>query len=136
IVEPVEDQLFLAGTLEKISFSDKIVYPRTEAINYFKKVDSLSMDDSVRADVNSKIGDVYVWQGIPERSLMFYKKSIDLGTSNDNTRMKFIDVCSLTYQLSDALEQLDTLNNRHEINFDNQLLMAKYCIHAGRFADA
>jgi tetratricopeptide (TPR) repeat protein len=38
--------------------------------------------------------------------------------------------------LSDALEQLDTLNNRHEINFDNQVLMAKYCIHSGRFADA
>jgi len=136
IVEPVEDQLVLPGTLEKVSFSDKIVYPRTEAINYFKKLDSLSMDDTVRADINSKIGDLYVWQGIPERSLTFYKKSIDLGTLNDNTRMKFIDVCSLTYQLSDALEQLDTLNNRHEIDFDNQLLMAKYCIHAGRFADA
>jgi len=28
------------------------------------------------------------------------------------------------------------LNNRHEINFPKQVLMAKYCIHAGRFADA
>jgi tetratricopeptide (TPR) repeat protein/uncharacterized caspase-like protein len=136
IVEPVIDQQFVAGTGEEIKFSDNIIYPRTEAIDYFKRVDSLLQDDSARADVNSKIGDLYVWQAIPERSLPYYRKSIVLGTGNDNTRMKFIDVCSSTYYLSDALEQLDTLNNRHEINFANQVLMAKYCIHAGRFSDA
>ncbi|TMI97802.1 MAG: hypothetical protein E6H06_00785 [Bacteroidetes bacterium] len=136
IVEPMPRQELLPGTFEKVNFSNLIMYPRTEAINYFKTVDSLSQDDSIRADINGKIGDLYVWQGIPERSLPYYKRSIDLGTGNANTRMRFIEVCSITYHLSDALEQLDTLNNRHEINFDKQVLMAKYCIHSGRFSDA
>lgn len=136
IVEHSMTTEFLPGTHEQVNFSDLITYPRTEAITYFKKIDSLLQDDSARADINSKIGDLYVWQGIPERSLPYYKKSIDLGTENANTRMKFVDVCSLTYHLSDALEQLDTLNNRHQINFPKQVLMAKYCIHAGRFSDA
>jgi tetratricopeptide (TPR) repeat protein len=126
----------LPGTMESIIFSDVITYPRTEAINYLRKVDSLIQDDSARADVNSKIGDLYVWQGIPERSLPYYKRSIDLGTANANSRMKFIEVCDLTYHLSDALEQLDTLYDRHQINFSKQVLLAKYCIHSGRFADA
>jgi tetratricopeptide (TPR) repeat protein len=77
-----------------------------------------------------------VWQGIPERAVPFYKKSVNLGTGNANSRMKFVDVSDLTYHLSDALAQLDTLNNSGEINFSHQVLMAKYCIHAGRFADA
>ena len=136
IVQHYELRVFLPGIIEMVNFSDFITYPRTEGITYLKKADSLLQDDTIKADINYKIGDLYVWQGIPERSLLYYKRSVDYGGSNANARIKYIDVCSLTYHLSDALEQLDTLYNRHEINFPKQVLMAKYCIHSGRFPDA
>ena len=136
IVQHSDEQLSLPGTLERVVLSDFITYPRTESIDYFKKTDSLLQDDTLRADINYKIGELYTWQGIPERSLPYYQKSVDLVPANANARLKLIDVCALTYHLSDALQQLDSLYARHEINFPKQVLMAKYCIHSGRFNDA
>ena len=136
IIQHFQGQVYLPGILEAVNFSDLITYPRTEGIAYLQKADSLLQEDTIKADINFKIGDLYVWQGIPERSLSYYKKSVDYGPGNANARLKFIDICSLTDHLSDALEQLDSLYNRHEINFSKQVLMAKYCIHSGRFPDA
>jgi tetratricopeptide (TPR) repeat protein len=79
---------------------------------------------------------MYTWQGLPERSLVYYKKSVDLKPADANTREKLIESYSMVYYLKDALDQLDSLHQRKEINFPMQLLMAKYCIHSGRFTDA
>ena len=49
---------------------------------------------------------------------------------------KLIHAYTFSFNLKDALVQLDSLYRRNEINFTNQLQMAEYCIHAGRFADA
>jgi Tfp pilus assembly protein PilF len=136
IVQQSHERVFLPGIIEQVFFSDLITYPRTEGIAYLKKADSLLQDDTIKADINYKIGDLYAWQGIIERSLPYYKKSVDYVPGNANARLRLIDACSLTYHFSDALEQLDSLYQRHEINFPKQVLMAKYCIHAGRFSDA
>lgn len=132
-----QEPLTLPATLEQIQPAPFINYPRTMGITYLKKADSLlTADEEALADINYKLGDLFVWQGLPENAAPHYKKSIDLKPGNANTRLKLVDVCDVTYQFAGALEQLDSLYSRHEINFDKQLLMAKYSIHESRFTEA
>jgi len=129
-------RFILPGTGDTIIIANKIVRPYTQGIIYLKKADSLLQDDDALADVNYKIGDMYTWQGLPERSVPYYKRSVDLKPEDANTREKLIESYSIIYYLKDALDQLDSLHQRKEINFPMQLLMAKYCLHSGRFTEA
>ncbi|HEX4877912.1 MAG TPA: tetratricopeptide repeat protein, partial [Chitinophagaceae bacterium] len=111
-------------------------FPRTEGIRFLLKADSLIADADMAAEINNKLGDLYTGQGLPEKAIACYKKVIDLHPADANARMKFVWVNDVTYNFSNAMEQLDSLNRRGEINYDNQVQLARYCIHAGRYADA
>jgi len=88
------------------------------------------------AEVYYKIGDLYTWQGLPQRATAYYKKSLELKPDNANTRMKYINTSAFVYNLETALAQLDSLYSRKEINFSHQVLMAEYYIHAGKLQQA
>lgn len=113
-----------------------IIHPYSEGIAYLKKADSLLEDPEMLADVNYKIGDLYNSQGLPERSVPFYKKTVDLKPGDATGRSKLAEAYTVVYYLKEALDQLDTLYLHKKINFKDQLLMAEYCIHAARFTDA
>jgi len=133
----VRIKFVLPGIAEAIVVADKIYHPWTEGIACLMKVDSLlTENDDALADINYKIGDLFTWQGLPERAAVHYKRAVDFKPADANTRIKLIERYSTIYYLKDALEQLDSLYQRKEINFSMQLLMAEYCIHSGRFADA
>ncbi len=136
--EPADPGGFkLPGIDEYGWYSDIIYFPRTKGIYYLKKVDSLiQQNQDALADVNYKIGDLYVWQQLPGRASRFYQKAVDLKPNDANTRIKLTDTYASTYQYQDALVQLDSLYKRKEINFPKQLLMAKYFIHSGKFSEA
>jgi predicted Zn-dependent protease len=137
IVVPSDETANMPGILESYNYSNNIIYPRTEGIAYLKMADSLlQQDDDAVADINYKIGDLLVWQGVAQDAVSYYKKSVDLKPDNANTRLKLVDICDTIYQFSNALDQLDSLSRRHEINFDKQVLLAKYYIHESRFAEA
>ena len=111
--------------------------PRNEGIFYLLKADSLStFSENEIADINDKLGDLYTWQGLAEKAIPHYKKSIDFHSSNASVRHKLVEVNDASYHFQDAQVQLDSLNNRREINFQKMLLMAKYLIHSGKFEDA
>ena len=129
--------IVLPGIKEILQPAQPIEKPRTEGIGYLLKADSLLFQDiNALADINYKIADMYVWLGLPENASPYYKKSVNLQPENAGTRLKLVDTYAATYYFKGALEQLDSLNNRKEINFDKQLLLAKYCIHFGRYTDA
>jgi predicted Zn-dependent protease len=111
-------------------------FPRTEGIRFLLKADTLTADADMAAEINNKLGDLYAGQGLPEKAIACYKKVINLHPADANARMKFVLVNNLTYNFSSALEQLDSLNKRGEINYEDQVQLARYCIHAGRYADA
>jgi tetratricopeptide (TPR) repeat protein len=112
-------------------------FPRTKGIEFLKKADSLYQDDEEAiADINIRIGDLYAAQGIPQLAYPYYKKVIEFKPGDANSRMKLIESYASDYQLTNALEQLDSLNSRHEINFEKQLMLAECLVHAGRFAEA
>jgi hypothetical protein len=134
---PAEEQATLPAINESIRAAGYIDFPRTDGIAYLNKADSLlKNDEDALADINYKMGDLYVWQGLAEKAPPYYRKSVYLKPDNANTRLKLIDIYDTIYQFSNALDQLDSLYRRHEINFDKQLLMAKYYIHESRFAEA
>ena len=137
MIDNSKDETGLLSLTENIAYAENIEYPRTEGIAYFLKADSLLQQDiNALADINYKAADLYVWLGVPEKASPYYKRSVDLQPENAGTRLKLIDTYVTTYYFKGALEQLDSLNNRREINFDKQLLLAKFCIHFGRYTDA
>lgn len=127
----------LPGTNESILNASHIETPYSDAINYLLKADTLfAADENVLADVNDKLGDLFVWQGVPEKANLHYQKASDIQPQNSGIRLKLIDTYSATFLFQDALVHLDTLYNRKEINFPKQLMLAKYRIHAARFKEA
>ncbi len=127
----------LPGTDETFNLSTDILLPGTEGIGFLIKADSLLLyDENTLADINNKIADLYVWQGLPEMANKHYQKSVNLKPDNANTRLKLVDTYAETYHLSSALLQLDSLFKRREINYPKQVLLAKYDIHSGRFKEA
>ncbi|MFN8290468.1 MAG: caspase family protein [Chitinophagaceae bacterium] len=126
----------IPGTGEKYLLYNVVKYPRTDGIYFLMKADSLLTEEDKLAEINYKIGDLYMGQELPERADRYYKRSVDFFPADADTRIKLRKVYSVTWQLRNALEQLDTLQSRGEIDFDNQLVLAEYCIANGRFADA
>lgn len=124
------------GTGEIYKLYGENKFPLTDGIRFFRKADSLIMEDETLAEVNFKIGDMYVWQGLPQRADSYYRRSFDLHPEDANSRLKYIYTTITNYNYELALEQLDSLKARKEINYPAQVMLARYCIHAGRFADA
>lgn len=126
--------LELPGIAEPMQYSPGIVFPLTDAIGYLFKADSLfSGDEAVLADIDNKLGDLHVWQGIPNKATVWYEKSVALQPFNAALRQKLIDIYDLAGQFMLARAQLDSLYSRREIDFERQLLLAKYTMHEGEF---
>jgi Tfp pilus assembly protein PilF len=149
--EQTSKEYQVPATGEIYYLDEDINFPRTEGISYLKKAGQLIPENSfvkldenttteinngdLLAEINYKTGDLYVWQGLPQRAEPYYKKSVELKPNDAGTRIKYVNSNIVNYNYALALEQLDTLYNRGEINFTSQLLMSEYCIHSGRFAD-
>jgi Flp pilus assembly protein TadD len=124
----------LPGTRESFMQAYDIQRPRSLAIKYFLAADSfIEGDDTLSAEINSKIGDLYTWLNKNDKASPHYKVAIDLLPTDAGLRQKYIYSTASTYQFKNAMEQLDTLYNRNEINYDLLLLLAKYNIHSSRF---
>jgi tetratricopeptide (TPR) repeat protein len=113
------------------------MWPMTLGIKFLLLADSLlGYNLTLSAGINDKIGDLYKWQGVPLYASIHYQKSIDFYEANSGVRLKLIDACNTVYKYTSALEHLDTLKNRKEINFEKQMLLAKYYMHNSRFNEA
>lgn len=124
----------LPGIQEEMKFADQIVFPRTFGIRYLRKADSLfSGDESVLADIDFKLGDLFVWQGLPLRATAWYEKSLSLLPSDASTRLKLVDIYNNAGQFTAARVQLDSLFNRKELDYNKQTLLAQYAMHESDF---
>jgi tetratricopeptide (TPR) repeat protein/uncharacterized caspase-like protein len=127
----------LPGIDSIVILSDIIKHPFSDGIRLLKTADSLTTeDDDLLAEINDKLGDLHVWQGLVEDAPKHYQKAIDLQDKNAGIRLKLIDVLDQLYQFTSAQVHLDTLLSRNEINFSKQLLLAKYYTHSSRFNEA
>lgn len=124
------------GPFEYVQIAGPINIPRTEAIGFLLKAGELmQQDEDALADIYNKTGDLYVWQGLAVKASPFYKKAVDLKPQFADTRLKLVDTYNETYMYGEALEQLDSLTARHQINFAKQVIMGRYLIHSGRYSE-
>ena len=131
--------IHIPGTEELVDFPEEISRPMTNGIVDLKTADSLLLqagDDLSTASINEKIGDLCVWQGLPEKAIPYYTKTLDTDTGNAGIRSKLAGIYTAVYQFQAAAEQFDSLYSRHEINFSDQLKMADFYIRSGRFSAA
>jgi Flp pilus assembly protein TadD len=123
--------------LVQVKYAAHIQEPITNAIHSLLSADSLiALNDSFSADIHDKVGDLYHWQGVPLYAATHYRKSVELLPANTGVRLKLIDADDETYQFTDALESLDTLYARKELNYEKMVLLAKYYLHLSKFKDA
>lgn len=124
------------GTGEPFYMYEPVEFPITEGIHYLRKADSLLFLEDELAEINRKTGELYVWQGLPQKAEPFFAKALSLRPGNANTRLNFIYSTITNFNYSLALSELDTLYQNGQINYQAQVLMARYSIYKGRFDDA
>ncbi|MFZ1529030.1 MAG: caspase family protein [Ferruginibacter sp.] len=121
----------ISETGEEGEIAKSIELPFTDGIKYLLKADSLLADDETIADVNDKLGDLYMWQGLPTYSAKHYQKSVELQPINSGVRSKLVNNYDSIYRFSAAMIHMDTLYRRKEINYQHQKLLANYKMRAG-----
>jgi tetratricopeptide (TPR) repeat protein len=129
-------QVAIYGTGETTGSGELVSQPKRRSILYLLKADSLMEDAELRADINAKIGDMYIALHSTVNAFRYYKKSSALQGFNAGTRIKLIDAWDDNYYFREAKDQLDTLWTRNEINFRHLLLLGRYLTHASAFSRA
>jgi tetratricopeptide (TPR) repeat protein len=141
-VVPKEDirepfaSVIVPGIQEIIPLADAIYTPRKDAITYLIKADSLLTETDVKADINFKTGNVFVWSGSKKQAFPYYTRSVELSPDNASARLNLVDVSQAIYNNRAGLEQLAYLYDHKQINFPKRMLYAEFAIHAGEFDKA
>lgn len=138
LLPPVKYRLLPYGTIiPRLKYPKPKYKPYTDGIYYLRKAAMLINDDEiVLAGVNSKLGDLYNWQGLPDSAVYFYEAAVELNSTDAGTRNKLVETYVHTYRFANALTQLDSLYKKNELSFDKQLLLATFYMQDGRFEDA
>lgn len=124
------------GTGDIIDLADPIYTPRKDAIYYLTKTAGLITDSTTVADLNYKAGNVFIWAGSRKQSYPYYTKAVQMMPGNASARMKAVEVGNSIYKFRAALDNLNYLYDKQQINFSDRLLLVKYFIHAGQFEKA
>lgn len=130
------ENIRLPGINEFIQLSDAIYTPRKDAITYLLKADSLLTETETKADINFKVGNVYIWAGSKKQAYPYYSRSVELVPENAGARLSLVDVCKALYKNRAGLEQLNYLYGHQQINFPKRLLLAEFLIHSSKFEEA
>jgi len=130
-------ELELPGTNEKIVLGNGPVYAiRQTAIHYFSKADSLINEETTRADINYKIGNLYARAGSYKMATPNYERVLSLDPTHIDARMKLAAAYQSNYKNQAALNQLNYLYDSNKINFPQRMILAEFLAHEGKFEKA
>lgn len=121
------------GTRERYMLSEPIYTPRRDAIYFLRMADSLITETSLKADLQFKIGNVFVWAGSKKQAFPHYARSVALQPDNANARLNLVDVSRAIYKNREGFAQLNYLYDSAQINFPKRMLYGEWSIHAGQF---
>jgi tetratricopeptide (TPR) repeat protein len=124
------------GTRESFMLAEPIYTPRRDAIYFLRIADSLQSETNTKADINFKIGNVFVWSGSNKQAFPYYVRSVALQPDNANARLNLVDVSKAIYKNREGFAQLTYLYDIAQINFPKRMLYGEWCIHAGQFDKA
>ncbi len=112
-------------------------FPLTDAIKLFNKAaEGMKMNQEMQADLNYKLGMLYLWQGIPEKAIAYLKKSLEIMPGNISFRQKLVEANNKACFYTDALQLLDSMYYRKELMSNQTLLYIKQVLLAGRINEA
>lgn len=138
--EGSDRQFLIKSTGFRCQYGDSIPFPKRKSILYLLKADSLlSINEidtpiaAILADVNAKIGDMYVALNSTIDAFSYYYKSTQYQGNNASIRLKLIDTWDANFHFQEAMLQLDTLFSNGTINYSKLLLLATYQMHSGKF---
>ena len=112
-------------------------FPLTYAIKLFEKAaEEMKMNQEMQADMNYKLGMLYLWQGLPEKAIGYLNKSLELMPGNISIRQKLVEANNKAFFYADALQMLDSMHTRKELMSSQTLLYIKELLLAGRINEA
>ena len=114
----------------------KLFEPRKDGIMYLKRAAELLSEKETLADINFKIGNMYLWAGSKKQAYPYFEKSLLLIPDNASARLTLVDIYKALYKNRSAFNQLNYLYDSNLINFQKRLLFAQFNIHAGQFEKA
>ena len=129
-------QYWLPGTRELLELADSILTPRKDGIAYLVKATQYISERETLADINYKIGDLYLWAGSKKQAWPYFEKSISLVPENANARLTLVNIYKALFKNSAALDELNYLYDSDQINFEKRMLLAQFNMHAGEFEKA
>ncbi len=129
-------QYWLPGSSELLEFADSIFTPRKDGIEYLVKAIPWISERETLADINCKIGNIYVWAGSKKQACPYFEKSLALIPDNANARLTLVDIYKALYKNRAAFTQLNYLNDSNQINLDKRLLLARFNMYASKFDSA
>ena len=107
------------------------------AIIFLNQAANLSQqDENALAEICFKLGELHTWAGLPDKAILYYKRSLHMDVANAATRTRLAEALIQSSRLGEAREQLDSLFMRHEIDFPKEKLLTTYYIHSGKFPKA
>ncbi len=127
------EQVKLPGTNEEVHLAGKIYMPRQEGIRYLLKAAESISEKEALADIQHKVGDIYIWAGSKKMAYPYYAKSVELAPGNVNTRLQLVDAGAAIYKNKATLEQLNYLYDSSQINFPKRMMLAEMTMYAGQF---
>ncbi len=135
-VRLIRSSYLVPGTGESILSADAIYMPRKDGIVYLKRAGELLSEKETLADINFKIGNVYLWAGSKKQSYPYFERSLSLIPDNANARLTLVDIYKAIYKNRSAFKQLNYLSDNGQINLPKQILFAQFNIRAGNFNKA
>ncbi len=144
VVVPIDLQLLatqsgnftIKGTGEEVQLADYIHWPRKDGIYYLLQAEPYYLERDTKGDIFHKVGEMYQWAGSNKQSIPYYQKALQLVPDHANTRMRLISATVPLYRHGLALEQLEILKTKSQLNFEHSVLLGKFWSHAGQFDQA
>lgn len=125
------------GTHVIDTLAKKFRNPTRLAIRHFTPIES-ELHGVKRAEVCYKLGILYNSDFVCEdqNSRKFFQIAMELNPDNESYKFQLLEKNQETYEFTDALVILDTMNSHNSLLYEHTLTYAKYLAQAGRFDDA
>jgi Flp pilus assembly protein TadD len=105
--------------------------PLEKGIEMFKKVESISVDKNVRADIFAKIADFYLFSNDHQKALESYESSLNIKENNHSLRSMAAKCADHLYLFQKSFAHLAILEQLNHLNFEDAIVLAQYYMRKG-----
>jgi tetratricopeptide (TPR) repeat protein len=105
--------------------------PLITGIEMFKKVESISIDNNIKADALAKMGDLYLYSNEHMNALESYESSLSLKDDHHTLRSMSTKCADFLYLFQKSFEHLTTLQQSNRLKYEDAVMLAQYYMKYG-----